>query len=557
MMDNAALFGVLKELQVIPLDQLQESLKLAEVKKDFLGDILLDRGLIGEENLGQIIADLNHIPFANLAEISIPEDVLKTVPEIIAKKHKLVAFKKDEQGLHVATANLSGQATFQALAKKTGLSVVTYFTTRDQIENALNLYRQDIKETFAQILEGYIKEAESKRGTEPPIVRIVDTIINYAYKNKASDIHIEPLDIGSLVRFRVDGILHDIVNLPIAIHAQVITRIKVLASLRTDEHQAAQDGKIRFKVDGGSKVDIRVSIVPIIEGEKVVMRLLSEKSRRFSLSDLGISHNDLVKVENAYKKPYGMILATGPTGSGKTTTLYAILKLLNKRGVNVMTIEDPVEYDVEGINQIQVNPKTNLTFAAGLRSLVRQDPDIILVGEIRDEETAGIAINSAMTGHLVLSTLHTNDAATTLPRLADMKIEPFLIASAVNLIIAQRLVRKICHPCRVSYELKPEDLSNFSPEVVKSHFEGREKMRVYRSKGCPVCHQSGYSGRIGIYEVLVIDEEIQKEIVARSAASTIRLLAIKKGMKTMLDDGLEKAKNGITSLEEILRATKE
>lgn len=331
----------------------------------------------------------------------------------------------------------------------------------------------------------------------------------------------------------------------------------MLSKLRTDEHQKAQDGKLVTKIEEDN-LDLRVSIVPITNGEKVVMRLLSEKSRQFSLEDLGFSETDLVKVTTAYKKPHGMILSTGPTGSGKTTSLYAILKLLNKREVNIATIEDPVEYDMDGINQIQVNEKTELTFAKGLRSIVRQDPDIILVGEIRDEETAGIAINSAMTGHLVLSTLHTNDAATSIPRLTDMNIEPFLISSTVNIIIAQRLVRKICQNCRVSYESPVKDLTkNLSDASVAKHFKGEEKARLYKGQGCPTCQHTGYTGRIGVFEILEITDEIRKAIVDKKPANIIHDLAIKSGMTTMLDDGLEKTKKGLTTIEEVVRVTKE
>lgn len=332
------------------------------------------------------------------------------------------------------------------------------------------------------------------------------------------------------------------------------------------------------------KLDIRVSIVPITEGEKVVMRLLSEKSRQFSLEDLGLETDDLAKVRRAIEKPYGMILAVGPTGCGKTTTLYAILKILNERDVNIMTIEDPVEYDVSGVNQIQVNPKTDLTFAKGLRSIVRQDPDIILVGEIRDDETAGIAINSAMTGHLVLSTLHTNDAATTFVRLMDMKIESFLVASTVNVVVAQRLLRKICTQCLASQEIQnpkfeilnksqiqnPNDqkkkvikeqsntsLAGLPQELIAKYFGDRETIRIYHGKGCDVCHNTGYAGRVGIYEVLEVNEEIKKAINSSADSDTIAEIAKKSGMTTMLEDGLRKVQRGITTIEEVLRVTKE
>jgi len=355
----------------------------------------------------------------------------------------------------------------------------------------------------------------------------------------------------------------DIVRLPEEIHPRIVTRIKVLSKLRTDEHQAAQDGKIQWSAPENSnfstqKLDLRVSVVPSTDGEKIVMRLLSETSRQLSLEDLGFSVDDLTKVKEAYKKPHGMILATGPTGSGKTTTMYTILKLLNSREVNISTIEDPVEYDIEGITQIQVNKKTELTFAKGLRSLVRQDPDIILVGEIRDTETAEIATNAAMTGHLVLSTLHTNDSTTTMPRLTDMGIEPFLISSTINVVIAQRLVRKIHLKCRGSEEIDIETLErSFDKSFITKAFGDKKKIRVYKGQGCAICNHSGYEGRVGIYEVLALDDDIRKAIVEKQDASSIRKIAVENGMITMAQDGLEKVKQGVTTIDEIIRVTQE
>ncbi len=383
-------------------------------------------------------------------------------------------------------------------------------------------------------------------------------LLQYGYENKASDIHIEPYEDKILVRFRVDGVLHDVLSIDKKMHDLILTRIKILSRMRTDEHRSAQDGKIRHRM-GKEKVDIRVSIIPITEGEKVVMRLLSSKNRQFNLIDLGFSDSDFKKVKKAVKNPHGMILATGPTGSGKTTTLYAILKILNKRTVNIATIEDPVEYDMEGVNQIQVNEKTDLTFAKGLRSIVRQDPDIIMVGEIRDEETAGIAVNSALTGHLVLSTLHTNDAATTLPRLLDMDIEPFLVASTVNIIVAQRLVRKICQTCRGSYTLTLKELKLIEgiKEIKEAYkdkgYKNVKKLNFYKGAGCKVCGNTGYHGRIGIYEVLEMNEDIKDSILRRASSDEITKLAKKNGMKTMLEEGVEKILNGETTIEEVFR----
>jgi type II secretory ATPase GspE/PulE/Tfp pilus assembly ATPase PilB-like protein len=336
------------------------------------------------------------------------------------------------------------------------------------------------------------------------------------------------------------------------LHDQIITRIKVLARLRTDEHLSAQDGKMQLKLEA-EELDIRVSIVPVVDGEKAVLRLLSEKSRQFSLSDLGMEEKDLEKVKNGFSKPYGMVLSTGPTGSGKTTTMYAILKILNTRERNISTIEDPVEYEMEGVNQIQVNPKTNLTFADGLRSILRQDPDTIFVGEIRDKETAGIAINSAMTGHMVLSTLHTNDAATALPRLIDMDIEPFLVSSTVNVIIAQRLVRKLCTRCIESYTITPDLVERLRTIIGDTEIS----QTFYRSHGCEECGMRGYKGRIGIFEILEISEEMRGLIIKHGSTDEIIRMGVANGMTPLIRDGLNKASGGLTSLEEVLRVVRE
>jgi type II secretory ATPase GspE/PulE/Tfp pilus assembly ATPase PilB-like protein len=553
--DPDKLFQTLSELGVIEPTQLSESYKESKSKKVPFHKILLDNELLTDENLGQILAELFGVPFVKLSQVAIPHEVLTLLPQVYAKSQQIIVFRADQTGVHVATTNPANQTTLAFVVKKTGLPVSVYFTTEREIDGALLLYAKNVTQAFEDIIQENVAKVKGATKADPPIIKIVDTILSYAHHNKASDIHIEPTETFLLVRFRIDGILHDIVELPKDLHEQIVTRIKVLARLRTDEHLAAQDGKIHYAVDEET-VDVRVSIVPITDGEKIVMRLLSERSRQLSLTDLGFGAQDLEKVKEAYEKPYGMIMATGPTGSGKTTTMYAVLKLLNKRDVNIMTIEDPVEYDIEHINQIQVNAKTNLTFAAGLRSIVRQDPDIILVGEIRDEETANIAINAAMTGHLVLSTLHTNDSATAIPRLMDMKIEPFLVGSTVNVVIAQRLIRKICLSCRTSIDLTRATLEKeHGKEVLAKLFGTKTSIRAYEGKGCEVCHQTGFTGRVGIFEVLVINDAIRQAIVKRENASVIRDIAVKQGMATMLDDGIQKVKEGLTTIDEVMRST--
>lgn len=556
------LYDALKEINIIPLDRLDEVFKESKKRGITPEELLISKDLVSDINLGKVISEMISIPFIDLSGVSIEDRILNLIPEVYAQTQKVVAFKVDREGLHLASVDPSNVEATNFVAKKTGLPVKTYYTTSRILEEALGHYAKSVEEAFEEIINSSIREVQgTKKAAEPSIVKIVDTIISYAYKNKASDIHIEPGDDRCMVRFRVDGILHDITNLPGPVTPQVVTRIKVMSKLRTDEHQSAQDGRITFKLKE-EDLDIRVSIVPVTKGEKIVMRLLSERSRAFSLRDLGFSDSDLTKITQSYKKPHGMILATGPTGSGKTTTLYAILKLLNKRDVNIMTIEEPVEYEVEGVNQIQVNPKTNLTFAEGLRSIVRQNPDIILVGEIRDEETASIAVNAAMTGHMVLSSLHTNDAATAFPRLLDFGVEPYLVASTVNVIVAQRLVRRICVQCRFSKEVdltKPGEGSLYSevPPILLKKYLGEGTIRVYQGKGCAVCHDTGYVGREGIYEVLIANDLIKAQITAKKAANEIERAAVTAGMTTMYENGLEKVKRGITTIEEVLRVIKE
>jgi type II secretory ATPase GspE/PulE/Tfp pilus assembly ATPase PilB-like protein len=384
------------------------------------------------------------------------------------------------------------------------------------------------------------------------ITELVNLIILKAWESKASDIHIDPTAESVIIRYRIDGIAYDVLSLPKDYQPLVITRIKVLSGLRTDEHLMAQDGRFRVH-DEKADIDLRVSIVPTYSGEDVVMRLLVGEARLFSLEELGFSDKDLKTIMRYIRKPYGMILATGPTGSGKTTTLYAILQILNSREISIVTIEDPIEYSVAGITQIQVNTQTNLTFAAGLRSIVRQDPNVIMVGEIRDTETAEISVNAAMTGHLLLSTLHTNDAATTLPRLLDMGIEPFLIASTVNVAIGQRLVRRLCQNCREQYDLTADERRSLAEAIPESLLDTVKQ--VWRAPGCDKCNHTGYVKRVGIYEVLEVTEPVRRLIMKRASASEILAAAHEGGMTSMIEDGIRKALEGYTSLQEVLRVS--
>lgn len=520
-----------------------------------LQDAVLEKNVISDDKLGQLIANYIKYPFVVLQKSEIPEDVFRIVPERLARKHRIIAFAKDANGVKLAMADPVHIKLADSISKKTQRKVTVFMATERNIENVLQLYRKNLQATFDDLLQEEITRTNTTMD-DAPIIKIVDLLIAYAYREKASDIHIEPEEKNSLVRFRTDGILHDVLYVDKKLHDRIITRIKVLSRLRTDEHMSAQDGKMRTIVDEDS-LDIRVSIIPVTEGEKGVLRLLSSQFRQFSLHDLGMNEKDLMKVNKGISKSYGMILSTGPTGSGKTTSIYSILNILNTRDKNITTIEDPVEYRMKGVNQIQVNDKANLTFANGLRSILRQDPNVIFVGEIRDSETAGIAVNAALTGHLVVSTVHTNDAATTLPRLIDMKVEPFLVASTINVIIAQRLVRKICEACKVQVPLKRSEIIKDIPdEAISRHFGYGEQLKAYEGKGCKICHATGYFGRIGVFEIISMSEKIKSLIAQKQDSDEIKKLAIAEGMTTMLEDGLDKSAKGLTTIKEVLRATK-
>jgi len=400
-----------------------------------------------------------------------------------------------------------------------------------------------------------IIERELAQGANMSIINLVDHLIRHACEIHASDIHIDPIEQSVRIRFRIDGVLEDSHPLPKEIHSEIISRIKVLSGLRTDEHNAAQDGRFRNVVSESNSVDVRVSIVPTYHGENAVLRLLSDNDENFTLETLGFTETDQQKIRNAIKRPSGMILVTGPTGSGKTTTLYTLVKMLNSSEISIVTIEDPIEYAVDGIEQIQVNQRTGLTFANGLRSILRQDPNVIMVGEIRDIETANIAVNTALTGHLLLSTLHTNDVSTTLPRLLDMKIEPFLVASTVSIAIGQRLVRKICEHCKEEKIVTDEEYKRLTETISENILLNNKKF--FHGRGCEKCNGTGYRGRLVIAEVLVADEEIRKAILNKESASDIKQISIKNGMTTMLVDGFKKAVLGMTTIEEVLRVTHE
>ncbi|MFA5134052.1 MAG: ATPase, T2SS/T4P/T4SS family [Patescibacteria group bacterium] len=545
----------------------------ARKEKLSLETYLLQKKILSEENLYKTAAEYLKLPFVDLKDKIIRKDILFLVPEVIAGTHKIIAFEKKDDALKLAVINPDDIQTFEFIGRKNEIAPEIFITTPVMLEEALKQYRLSLSAEFKKITEQPVKEEDKKKLQELaenlPIVRIVDSLLEHAIFEGASDIHIEPSEKELTVRYRVDGILHKVMTLPKAIHPGITARIKILSNLKIDEHRLPQDG--RFKIETKDyRFSVRVSVLPIFDGEKIVMRLLNETNVALTLEQLGILPGPLEIVKRNIKRPHGIILATGPTGSGKTTTLYSILGILNKPEVNISTIEDPVEYKMQGVNQSQVNSKIGFTFAGGLRSLLRQDPNIIMVGEIRDNETADIAVHASLTGHLVLSTLHTNDAPTTLPRLSDMGVPPFLIAFTTNMIIAQRLTRKLCPECKQSYKLDKEALTELGKlynieDIIKSlqkfkYLKNKDSLRTvnfYRAAGCAKCRNTGYKGRLGLYEIMEITQPIKELIHKKADAIQIAEAAKQGGMITLVLDGFIKALSGQTSLEEIIRVTKE
>ncbi len=546
-------------LEEVDFDRAAEEANAREVEIPL---VLSEKGYIKDENLGRIIADEVNCEYVNLKRVDlkkIVDEMLDQIPEVVAHAQKTIIYYEDDEVMKVATCKPENYTFFKFLEQKAGKEVQVYYSTPFDIGQILKKYKGDMRSEIRRI----IKElGRAKVKKEENVVEFVDVLIEYANNNAASDVHIEPLSEECVVRFRVDGSMNEVARYPKNIHTRIVSRIKILAELRTDERAAAQDGKFQFKIDN-LKIDVRVSIMPTTGGENVVMRLLTQQGKRFSMEELGLSKNDFSKLSKAIKKPYGMIVVVGPTGSGKTTTLYSVLQTLNSPDVNIMTIEDPTEYNIEGVQQTQVNPAKEITFPKGLRYIVRQDPDIIMVGEIRDEETVDMALNSAMTGHLVLSTMHANDSATTFPRFLEMKAEPFLVSSSVNVCIAQRLVKTICDECKESYFLSEEDITALEEDedmagLVRKMAEEEDlsKIRFYRGKGCKFCDDTGYFGRTAIFEVLEITEGIKSLIINKESSDKIKRTATEEGMTTMVEDGIVKSLMGLTTLKEVKKAAK-
>lgn len=561
--------------------KIEEVAKRAKETDKSLEEILVTEKIVKREDLIYLKAYILGIPFINLEKEKVPPEILRIIPEPIARKHNIIAYRKRGRELEVAMLDPEDLQTIEFIKKKANLKILPRLTTPDSIKNALLQYEESLEAEFGEIIKGKAaeiklieekpeveeKERLEKAAEELPIIKIVDTLLKHAILERASDIHVEPIEKELVIRYRIDGILHDAMILPLRVHPGIIARVKILSNLKLDEHRLPQDG--RFKIETEDyKISFRVSILPTFFGEKIVMRLLPETSKALSLESLGLRGEALEEVHFNIKRPTGLILVTGPTGCGKTTTLYSMLDILNTPQVNISTVEDPVEYTMPRINQTQVNPQIGLIFASGLRALVRQDPDIIMVGEIRDNETAALAINAALTGHLVLSTLHTNSAAGAIPRLLDMKVEPFLIASTLKVIVAQRLVRRLCLGFE-EYSFSKDEIRNLSrrynlekilkllkeEKIIKENqsWQDTKFARPKSTKECP----EGYKGRIGIFEVLEASEGIKELIVKEKSVDEVQFQAEKEGMITMLEDGFIKAAQKITSLEEVLRVIRE
>jgi len=548
-----------------------------------VGEMIVNKGKVKEDDMRRIYAHILGIPFVSLEGKKIDFDILSMIPEPIARNNNIVAFEKNGNNLEVAMLDVDNLNAIDFVRKKVGLKILPRLTNTTSIKSALLQYQKSLKAEFGDIIQKASvdiehigiggtesnSEAELKKMAEGlPVVRIVDTLLKHAILQDASDIHIEPMEKDLLVRYRIDGILHDAMVLPKSVAQSITARVKVLAKLKLDEKRLPQDGRFKIESDG-QKVSFRVSILPIYYGEKTVMRLLKDGASGFTLESLGFHGEGLDRIHWAAKQKTGTILTTGPTGSGKTTTLYTVLDLLNTPDVNISTIEDPVEYQMPRVNQTQVRPDIGFTFSGGLRALVRQDPDIIMVGEIRDTETAALATNAALTGHLVLSTLHTNSAAGAIPRLIDMKIEPFLLVSTIKVIVAQRLVRKLCSK-KEKRTLKKKEI-----EILSKSVDMDKVLRTLREEGVvgpkdtwsditfysPITGntecEDGYSGRIGIHEVLKVSSAIKDLIIEGSTADKIQDQAVKEGMLTMFEDGVYKAAIGMTTIEEVMRVVSE
>lgn len=540
----------------------------AERKNQNLLDLLVASGVADAGYLADVVARALGVPRVDFAKIPLDKEIVRVLPEEVARRRQVIVFGREEGGTYdVAMLNPADLNAIEFLTQYLKSKIKPHLATQEDLNRGYAVYGYELGQDFKRIIEENIRASLSGRektaaeaAADIPIVGIVDNILSYAVASRASDIHLEILEDATLIRYRIDGILYEIMSIPKTIHPALAARIKLLAGLKLDEHQKPQDGRFRHQIVN-QVIDVRVSVIPIYYGEKVEMRLLEATQKPLSLEELGMNEGTRNIVMRNLESSYGMILACGPTGSGKTTTLYAAMNILNKPQVNIVTIEDPIEYNMRYINQTQINPQAGITFANGLRAILRQDPNIVMVGEIRDAETAGIGVQASLTGHLLLSSLHTNDAPTAIPRLFDLEIPPFLAASVLNLVIAQRLVRKICQNCVYSYETDAAAAKAIKDELKELGVEETKvsvPKIVYRGKGCSVCGGTGYRGRIGIFETVDVNDRIKKVIVDPAfSLEKLRAEARKSGMKTMFEDGLEKVELATTSVEEVLRVIRE
>ncbi len=551
--------------KIITQEQLDEALEEQKRTKKKLGTILIEKGYVDEKTLNEFLSKQYGVESIDLNSIEIPREVIKKVPAQIAKKYVLIPVAIENGRLKIAISDPTNIFAIDEVRFITGMNVVPLFSNERAIMRAIDKYygTSTELEEIAESLDEYSKDVDvlkedegeidvdqlEKSAEEEPIVKLANTILSRAVQEGVSDVHIETYENDLRIRYRIDGKLKTVMTFAKSMAPKIVSRFKIMAKLNIAEKRLPQDGRIRIR-SGGRDIDLRVSTLPTIYGEKVVMRILDRSNIRVELESLGFEANDLKRYLEAIRKPYGMILVTGPTGSGKTTTLYASLNKLNREDVNIMTVEDPVEYNIDGINQVHVKEDIGLTFANALRSFLRQDPDIIMVGEIRDTETAEIAIRAALTGHLVFSTIHTNDAPSTVMRLVDMGIERYLIASSLILVLAQRLVRKICPYCKKEVYVPPAALEEigFSKEEAKT-------VKVYKGEGCDYCNDTGYKGRIALYEVMPISENLRRMILEDASTDELRAEAIKEGMSTLRMSGLKKIKEGITTIEEVMNVT--
>ena len=549
-------------------DRFNAVLKEADRKNQNVLEVLIAEKIADSKYLNDLVAKALGVEVADFSVKSLDKDIVRMLPEDIARQRQAIIFNREPNHVYdVAMVDPSDLETLEFLTQRLKVRVKPFLATSEDLNRGFSVYGYELGQDFKKLIEeniraslsGTAKTIEEAAG-QLPVVGIADNILSYAIASRASDIHLGILEAATLIRYRVDGILYEVMSIPKTIHPALTARIKILSGLKIDEHLKPQDGRFRHQIVN-QIVDVRVSVMPTYYGEKVEMRLLESSQKPLSLEELGMTATNAKTMHDALASAYGMIISCGPTGSGKTTTLYALMNILNRPEVNITTIEDPIEYNMKYINQTQINPQAGVTFASGLRSLLRQDPNIIMVGEIRDAETAGISVQAALTGHLLMSSLHTNDAPTAIPRLFDLQVPPFLVSSVLNLVVAQRLVRKICQSCAYSYEYGPE-LTKVIVDQLTLLGIPKESAKtpkiLYRGKGCSSCGMTGYRGRIGIYEVLEITDRVKKVIAdPRFDLTALQREAREAGMKTMFEDGLEKVELALTTIEEVLRVIRE